>query len=203
MTSDPATPNGGGGGPAPVYGLAAVVVHWSTAVLVLAIMVCGLAMTRLDLALDRTFALYQLHKSLGLTILALTGIRLVLRLRTPSPVAPGGVSATHWRLARLGHALLIAASILAALTGWAMVSVSTLDLPTSWFGLFDVPHLPGLAGLSIERRAYLEPLLRSLHGGSVALLAVLIAGHAGRVAWHGRAGTPVLARMLPRRRRSP
>src|SRR5688572_32623680 len=86
------------------------------------------------------FALYQLHKSVGITILLLSLARLAWRLthRPPTPVEGG----FQGFLAKAVHTLLYAFIILMPLTGWAVVSTSRIEVPTLLFGVVPWPHLP-------------------------------------------------------------
>ena len=51
------------------YTSVAIFLHWIMAVGILALLVLGLTMTHVTLPLMRKFQLYQLHKSIGVTIL--------------------------------------------------------------------------------------------------------------------------------------
>jgi len=63
-----------------------------------------------------------LHASSGLTVLALTVVRVAWRLVNDPPPPPAG--SRHWerRAARVAHFLLYAAMVLMPLTGWAILS---------------------------------------------------------------------------------
>lgn len=101
------------------YGSAAIAIHWLTAVLVVAAFVMGPggAEQRVYAAandLDR-----EIHEALGLTVLALTFLRLAWRAFAPPPRLP---SPSLWmlRLSKLVHGLLHAllfSAPLAAITG--------------------------------------------------------------------------------------
>ena len=69
------------------YGAAAQTLHWLIAALVVVMFGLGWYMADLPLGL-RKFELYQLHKSLGLTILVLAAVRLIWRLLNPAPPLP-------------------------------------------------------------------------------------------------------------------
>lgn len=123
------------------YGLVAIALHWAIAVLIISQLVMGTVMVRL--ANQRlAFDLIQWHKSFGLLTLALVMIRLGWRLANPLPSYPATVSDVETRLARGMHRLLYALMFLLPLSGWALVSVSVLAIPTLAFYLFLVPHLP-------------------------------------------------------------
>jgi len=89
---------------------------------------------------ERGFELFQLHKSVGVTILLLTLARLVWRLtHRPPPAVEGGFQGF---LAKAVHTLLYAFMIVAPLTGWIVVSTSRIQVPTLLFGVVPWPHLP-------------------------------------------------------------
>jgi len=86
------------------------------------------------------FALYQLHKSVGITILLLSLARLAWRLtHRPPPAVEGGFQGF---LAKAVHTLLYAFMIGMPVTGWAVVSTSRIQVPTLLWGVIPWPHLP-------------------------------------------------------------
>jgi cytochrome b561 len=122
------------------YGWVAIGLHWLMAALIAGQFGLGFVMTRTEsqrLAFERI----QLHKSIGLSLLALAAIRILWRLAGRQPRLPG-TGTLESRAARAVHALLYAALFLLPLTGWALVSASVLEVPTMPFNLFVVPHLP-------------------------------------------------------------
>jgi cytochrome b561/polyisoprenoid-binding protein YceI len=89
---------------------------------------------------ERGFELFQLHKSVGVTILLLTLLRLGWRLtHRPPPAVEGGFQGF---LAKAVHTLLYTFMIAAPLTGWIVVSTSRIQVPTLLFGVVPWPHLP-------------------------------------------------------------
>src|SRR5262245_14499157 len=121
------------------YGAAAMAFHWLMALMILFMLGLGLFMTILDETDPRTFPLFQLHKSIGLTILILAIARLAWRLANPVPTLPVGMSARERIASRVVHALLYALMIAIPLLGWATVSAAALAVPTMWFGIFEWP----------------------------------------------------------------
>ena len=118
------------------YSTGAIVLHWLIALLLAGELALGFTMPR-----DASgFELYQLHKSIGIAILLLSLGRLGWRLTHPRPMASeGGIAGV---LAKSVHALFYAFMILMPLTGWAIVSSASLDVPTMLFGVIPWPHLP-------------------------------------------------------------
>jgi cytochrome b561 len=71
------------------WGWPSKLLHWIVAVLVIAMIALGVVMVDLTQDLDLQYALFQIHKSTGITILALVLLRLGWRLANPTPASPG------------------------------------------------------------------------------------------------------------------
>jgi cytochrome b561/polyisoprenoid-binding protein YceI len=121
----------------PRYSLAAIILHWAIAALLAFQISVGWALEDLG---ARGFALYQLHKSVGIAILALTLLRIGIRYWKPRPAKLEG----GWQgaLASTVHLGLYAFMLGAPLTGWALVSTAKVKVPTLIFGIIPLPHLP-------------------------------------------------------------
>jgi cytochrome b561/polyisoprenoid-binding protein YceI len=114
----------------------AIALHWLIAIALGFQLALGFSMPD-D---ERGFELFQLHKSVGVTILLLTLLRLGWRLtHRPPPAVEGGFQGL---LAKAVHTLLYAFMVAAPLTGWAVVSTSRIQVPTLLFGVVPWPHLP-------------------------------------------------------------
>lgn len=124
------------------YTSVAIVLHWALAILILGQIAGGLYMHNLPNDSSIKFDLFQLHKSFGFSILFLTVIRLGWRLGHKPPPLPFEMPAWQKTGARMTHWGFYALMVLTPLVGWAMVSVSPLDIPTKLFGLVPIPHLP-------------------------------------------------------------
>jgi cytochrome b561 len=178
-----------------VWPLALRIMHWLTAALVLGALLLGVTMVQVVHDPGVRFELTQTHKSIGVAILLLALLRLCLRIRAaapvPEPAAPLliiGAKAMHIAL----YVLLLAMP----LSGWLMASTTPVRVPTSVFGLFDLPY-----PLAREFTTY-----RFAHGIHVACaisLASLIALHVAAtlvhsLLWHDH----TVRRMWPERRRA-
>jgi polyisoprenoid-binding protein YceI/cytochrome b561 len=124
------------------YTTVAIALHWLIALAILAMLAIGLTMTHVKLAPVDKFKLYQLHKSIGLTILALALLRLGWRLVHRPPALPAAMPAWERGAAEGTHVLLYGFMIGLPLLGWAMVSASPFNLPTVLYGVLPWPHLP-------------------------------------------------------------
>ena len=131
------------------------------------------------------------HKSLGITILALTLARLAWRLIHVSPPLPGTMPHRERRAAHAMHWALYIIALLAMLAGWLYASAAGLSV--NWFGLLLIPDL-------ITKNAGLAPLFRELHHVLVALLVLFLIGHIGAALRHAFVlRDNVMQRMLPGR----
>lgn len=115
------------------YNRGARALHWAIALLVIANLASGL----LHDALDGVIRLMPFHKASGLTILALSVIRVLWRFTWRHPPYPATLSASEIALARAVQIAFYGLMILMPLTGWVVTSAG--KYPLSWFGLFDVP----------------------------------------------------------------
>lgn len=152
--------------------------------------------------LGEAIVAFQLHKSLGLTVLALSLARLAWRVSHQPPPLP---AMARWRraAAHTVHWAFYALMIAVPLSGWAYVSAqwrgdAPLDVPTLWFGLFEVPHLFDAQALPAAERKAVAGRSFAAHmylAWTMAALAVLHAAAALRHHFGDR--DRVLANMLP------
>jgi cytochrome b561 len=181
------------------YHTVAIFLHWVIALGILALIVMGLAMTHLGLPAMTKFQLYQLHKSIGITVLLAVLLRILWRLTHRPPPLPA-MPPLEKAAAEGTHLLLYVLMLVIPLTGWALVSVSPFNLPTVLYGLVRWPHLPVLPELT--NKAHVEAVVKFIHGKLAWGLTALIVLHAGAALRHHlilRDG--ILNRMLPAGRR--
>lgn len=148
------------------YSGGAILLHWTIALALGFQLALGFSMPK-D---ERGFELFQLHKSVGITILLLSLVRLGWRLaHRPPPPAEGGFQGF---LAKAVHTSLYVFMIGMPLTGWAVVSTSRIEVPTMFWGLFSWPHLP-LPGSVNELAEETHEILAFI---ALALIALHVAG---------------------------
>jgi cytochrome b561 len=181
------------------YGAVAMTFHWLIALLIAANLGLGFYFANVMDSHDPSFfAIVQLHKSIGLTVLSLSVLRLAWRLVNPIPPLPGDFSAPMRVLARGTHYLFYVLIIAVPMFGWATVSTSPRGTPTMYFGLFQWPHLPLLSTLPrAAKREYVGMI-----GETHALLAYSALGllvlHMSAALWHHIVRRDsILRRMLP------
>lgn len=180
------------------YGGVAITLHWLIAIAIIANIVLGLYFADLPRSDPDKFILTQTHKSIGLTVLVLSLIRVAWRLVNPVPPLPRSMSPALRFSSRTIQVLLYVLIVLIPLAGWAMVSASPLGLPTRYFGWFEWPQIPWLAELP---RAAKRSLSREFGEAHVILAwsaIVLVPIHITAALYHQFVRRDdVLARMLP------
>lgn len=122
------------------YGRIAKTFHWLTALLIFGMLPLGFYMVWLAPG-PLKFDLYQLHKSIGMTILLLVILRMGWKLSNPKPKPPDTLKKWEVVFSRLVHGVLYLTLFFMPLTGWLLTSAS--EFPNKYFGLFDVPDLVG------------------------------------------------------------
>jgi cytochrome b561 len=124
------------------YSGLAIVLHWLIAALILTNI--GLAWYFGTLKGPAEVAPLALHKSIGVTVLLLTLVRIAWRLvNRPPPLPPTLAPWERWG-ARISHALFYVIMLGMPLSGWAMVSASPLIRvhPTVLYGVIPWPAVP-------------------------------------------------------------
>jgi cytochrome b561 len=158
----------------PAYTFTARVLHWITAVLILATIPLGIVIAN-EWGGSAQDSLYDLHRSIGAAIIPLVILRIIYRWTHPPLPLPDDIPsiqqlaahATHWGL----YALLIAQPF----TGW--IATSAYRAPVTVFGLFELPPIWR------ESRAFSEQLF-SVHSLIGIAIACLAAAHMGAALYH-------------------
>jgi cytochrome b561 len=164
---------GSAGAPILVYTSVMRTLHWSTVVLVLCGFAAGWTMEDAPSQAERA-GLIMLHRSLGVTILLLTAIRLAVRVRSPIPPLPSDMPLLQRIAARLNIAGLYGALLLQPILGLiaSMLGGGTVVL-------FDVA-LPRMLPTNVA----LADVLFRLHGGGALLFLISIGLHAAAALYH-------------------
>ncbi|MCT2398760.1 cytochrome b [Novosphingobium mangrovi (ex Huang et al. 2023)] len=118
------------------YHSSARLLHWLIAILA----ILNIALGLLHDPLEKVVQLIPLHKSIGLSVLVLTLVRIALRMIWKKPPLPGSVTPLERAVAWGTHMLLYVLLLALPLTGWVFSSAG--KYPLSFFGLFDWPKLP-------------------------------------------------------------
>lgn len=115
-----------------------VVLHWAIAFGMISNIVLGLYCAYLDRGPVRSEWL-DLHKSIGLTVLALAAVRIWWRVRNRFPSALSPVSRWQSVVARATHCSLLVATVVMPLSGIAITVFATL--PIRYFGYEVIPQI--------------------------------------------------------------
>lgn len=173
------------------YTTVAKALHWTIALIIIVQIPAGIVMHNLAFS-ETKFAMYQLHKSFGLIVLALALVRLYWRLTHPVPPLPEGMPGWQRGLARLTHVGFYVLIIGIPLTGWLMVSASTTGIDTKIFYLIPVPHWP--VPVSEGSEEFFEETHEILAKATIALIALHVAA---ALKHHLADRDTTLVRMLP------
>ncbi|WP_051924408.1 cytochrome b [Arenimonas donghaensis] len=170
------------------WGWVSIGIHWLSLLMVLSLVVVGFVMQELPNSPTK-IEVYALHKSFGLTLLALTVLRLLWRLFAGTPAPVPGTPRWQQAAAQASHGALYVILLAMPLSGWLYNSAS--GFPLKWFGLFS---LPKLSGYDADVKAF----ALGMHEWLFIALAVVVSVHAAAALKHhyfDRDAT--LVRMLP------
>lgn len=170
------------------YNRPAIALHWLLAVALTGSFCVGLYMSGLDTS-PLKLRLYNWHKWAGVTILALSALRLAWRLaRRPPPDVP--MPAWQRRAAHATHWALYALFFGVPLAGWAYSSAA--GFPVVLFGVWPLPDF-------VSPDKALAEVLKPWHRGLAYALAALVLLHVAAALKHhfidrdgllGRMGMP-------------
>lgn len=196
------------------YTAVAKALHWLIAILIAVQIPLGVIMVNMREAneaaiaaqtqppyqLLQIFELFQLHKSLGITVLGLVLLRILWRFFRPPPALPATISGLERRGAKAAHLLLYLLMLALPVSGWIIVSVeSETPVPTVLFKTLPWPHIPILSDLPKDMKATLDPIATSAHAILGWILAVVVVIHVAAALRHGLfLKDGVMSRMIPR-----
>ena len=166
--------------------------HWLIVLLLIGQGTVGLLMGDMPRGPDKLVVM-NLHKSFGITILALAVLRVLWLLAAGRPQPAPGVSARNQALAKLGHLALYALLFAVPLTGWLLTDYG--GRAVGWFGLFELPRL-------VAENHDLHETFEEAHELLFWALTATALGHAlAAVYHHVFLKDATLARMLPGNKR--
>ena len=173
----------------PRYTPTAIALHWLLALMIGGSFALGIYMTELPMSPTR-LKLYNWHKWAGVTILALSFLRLAWRL-THRPPADVPMPGWQQRAAHAAHIALYVLFFAVPLAGWAYSSAA--GFPVVWFGVLPLPDF-----VPVDRA--LAEAIKPVHGALAMTMAVIVLVHIGAALKHhflDRDG--LLQRMTPGR----
>lgn len=178
----------------PRYSGTAIALHWVLGLALVGMFAVGLYMTSLPFSPQR-LKLYNWHKWAGVTVLALSALRLLWRVTHRPPALPAAMQAAMPRWQHTAHHathhLLYALFFIVPLVGWAYSSAA--GFPIVWFGVLQLPDF-----MPVDKA--LAEAIKPWHLWSAYALAALVLLHVAAALkhqWVDRDG--LLSRMLPGR----
>jgi len=170
------------------FGGLAKLFHWLTVVMLVGSFALGMTMVGMELSPTK-LKYYSWHKWIGVTVFALTVLRLGWRLAGPVPGPPAHTPRWQRLAAGLSHGLLYAILLIMPLTGWVMSSA--LDMSVVYLGWLPIPDL-------VAPDRALGETMTVVHETLAWTLLALIAVHVLAAVYHHMyLRDDVLRRMLP------
>ena len=153
------------------YHVSARLIHWIMALGFVFMWGCGYTMTTLveeDSPLEEF--LFDLHISVGVTLLVLLLARIAIRVAFTPPPLPASIRGLERTAAHLGHAALYALPALVIAAGWAETNFGGHTV--QWFGV-ELPRIfpetgEGLQDLSADVHMWLAYTMLVVAAGHVA-----------------------------------
>jgi len=188
------------------YSLVAIVLHWAIAALILFNLSIGFFMEGWPPALRRPMV--GAHLSSGLTVLALTAVRVVWRLTHRPPALPQDMPVWEQVAAHAAHLALYAMMVVLPISGWCIISAH-VPHPGAGVWFWGLVHLPPI---SLVQHIDPDPAIMKLaHDRFVTahavlaliLIALLVLHLAGALKHQLFDGHAELARMGLGRTKSP
>ncbi len=152
--------------PSARYDNIAIALHWLLALMIVGSFAMGLYMTSLPFSIQRV-KFFNWHKWAGMTILTLSALRLLWRLRHPPPPELPG---PRWqqRAAKATHRAMYLLFFAIPLVGWAYSSAAGLQIVV--FGVLPMPDL-------LPTDKALASSIKPWHGWLAYALAALVVLH--------------------------
>jgi cytochrome b561 len=161
------------------YGGPAILLHWLLALAIVGNFGVGLYMADLPFSVLRV-KLFNWHKWAGVTILALSALRLLWRLAHKPPPFSARVLAAMpvWqrRGATISHLAMYLLFFAVPLLGWAYSSAAGLQIV--WFGVLPLPDL-----VSVDKE-FAKQVLKPLHRNFAYILGGLVVLHVAAAVKH-------------------
>jgi cytochrome b561 len=172
------------------WGWVSIALHWLTVLAIIGLGIVGTQMDDLPTGMAKV-KVYALHKSVGLTVLGLTVVRLAWRWFAGAPAL---VAMPRWQriAAHFSHVALYALLLAMPVSGWLLHSASSsAGYALRWFGWFKVPAL-------VAYDPAIKALAHDVHEALFKLILLVAFVHVAAALKHHFANRdPTLHRMLP------
>ena len=171
------------------YTKTAMLLHWLTALLIIAAFFLGLTMVDIHGITPTKLKYYSWHKWLGVTVLGVAAIRLLWRKANTPPPALASIPAWQHKVADGMHYLLYFFIFAVPISGYLYSYAA--GVPVVYLGLFQLPAV-------IEPNAELKPILKTVHYVLTMTMAGAVVAHAlAALKHHFIDRDATLKRMLP------
>lgn len=149
--------------------------HWSVALLVLAMLPVGFLMVQQGLSRPFQNALFVFHKNTGVIVALLVFARLLYRWRNPPPPLPLSLPQWQRRVSNWTHGILYGLIVLMPVSGYVRVRA----------GGFPIEMLDAMGiGTFLPKSEALANAAKSLHYAGAWALAILVVLHVGAALQH-------------------
>ncbi|MGD1886146.1 MAG: cytochrome b [Cohaesibacteraceae bacterium] len=162
--------------PTQKYKVPARLLHWTMAVLVLAMVPVGFLMLNDSIARELRNLMFIAHKNTGVLLLLLIVARLLYRWRNPPNLEPVRLPALQAFAAHATHVALYGLLLIMPLSGYIRVRAG--GFPIEGLDALGVPPL-------VPRSEALADFAQAVHFYAGYGIAVFIALHVGAAAYHG------------------
>lgn len=171
------------------YTKTAILLHWLTALLIIAAFTLGLVMTDIPGLTPTKLKYYSWHKWMGVTVLTLAVIRVLWRQSNRPPAHLPSMTALQVRMADGMHYVLYFLIFAVPISGYLYTTAA--GVPVVYLGLLKIPSL-------LAADPALKEILKPVHYWLNMIMAAAVLGHVLAALKHhfiDRDG--VLKRMLP------
>jgi cytochrome b561 len=174
----------------------AIFLHWVVAALILANILAAWLFLSIHGPLGS--AILQVHKSIGITILFLSALRLTWRRLNPPP--PFAHTMRDWEkgAAKIVEGGLYIVMFAMPLTGWVIAATLSPPTPIMLFGVVPWPYIPFFSTLPFDEKLRVYTLSVATHHLLARITYALFAVHVlGALRHQFLKRDAVLARMIP------
>lgn len=152
------------------YSKGAIILHWLMALMIIGNLAGGFLHDFIPRGSPERALVMGLHASFGLTLIALTLVRLGWRLANPPPPLPTYFTGGERLLAKAAHLAFYAVMLALPVSGWLMAERN--ERPLLYFFAVDVPK----AGIGKPLAEAFNEMHEILGWAMLALLALHIVG---------------------------
>jgi cytochrome b561 len=171
------------------YTKIAMLLHWLTALLIIAAFFLGLTMVGIHGFSPTKLKYYSWHKWLGVTVLGVAALRLLWRKANTPPPPLASIAAWQHKVAEGMHYLLYFLIFAVPVSGYFYTYAA--GVPVVYLGLWQLPAL-------IAPNPELKPILQNVHYVLTMTMAAAVVAHALAALKHHFIDRDVtLKRMLP------